>query len=125
MPIPRIPRRAPTFLVVTLALACFIAAVVLAGCVSSGEGPQGHTTFTSLLTALAAAIVAFLLAPVDAIVALGSALALTLGILAFSPKYPLNPPRTPDGHEAPDKNVPGKPNEKAFQDRSLYEWLFQ
>src|SRR4051812_25066699 len=32
MPIPRIPRRAPTFLVVTLALLCFVVALALNGC---------------------------------------------------------------------------------------------
>lgn len=122
MPNFRIPRRAPTFLVVTLAIVCFVVALLLGGCVSSSEGPQGHTTFTSVIAAIGAAIVAFLLAPVDALVAIAGAVGLAMTFLAFSPKYPLNPPRTPDGHEAPDKNVPGK-HEKPFLDKTWMEVL--
>lgn len=90
--------------------------VIAHGCASTDSGAQGHTSWTAFFAALAAAIVAFVTAPLDALVAIGAGTAIALAFLAFSPKYPLNPPRTPDGHVV----QPMKP-EKSFVDKTWWE----
>lgn len=91
--------------------------IFLYSCQTTDTGPQGHTTWTVFWAALAAAIIAFVTAPLDAIVAIGSGIAIALAFLAFSPKYPLNPPRTPDGHTVPPASKP----EKSFTDKTWWE----
>lgn len=101
-----------------LALAIIATLLVLcSGCASSGSGPQGTSTWTTFWTALAGILAAALVAPVDLLVGVVAGIVSALSLMAFSPKYPLNPPRTPDGHEVHDP----KPPEKPLLDKTLWE----
>lgn len=80
-------------------------------------GSQGHTSWTTFFAALVAAVVAFIAAPLDALIAIGAGIAAALALMAFSPKYPLNPPRTPDGHQVAPPRAP----EKSFFDKTWWE----
>lgn len=99
-----------------LIIAILLAPSLLGGCAAT-SGPQGHTTFTTILAALTAAVVAFVTAPFDFLVAIGLSMATAFALLAFSPKYPLNPPRTPDGHEVHDH----APLKTPIWDKTIWE----
>lgn len=95
-----------------ICLGIMVAGIAIAGCKASA---QGHTTLTAVLTGIGAAVTAFFLAPLEFLIAMGAALAMTLAILAFSPKYPI------------DTSEPSARThtEKPLLDKTLYEAIFQ
>jgi hypothetical protein len=140
MPKFRIPRATPTFIVWSIALACFALALFgFAGCAS-----QGYSSTSALVIGLGAGTVAFVAAPLDALTAIGLAILFTLGFMSFAPKYdfkvdakgdpqaqqsseqggPSQNVPLPAGWHLPSEKTDEQPPEKPFLKKTWWEVLF-